>query len=458
VREATCLTEEDQGYPGGTCTVPCLFPDGCGPGTACGTVDFLCFLTCESDADCRPGYFCVEDTGGDPTPGHTVCRPGRPGAVFGDHCRTDADCAPGYGRCLQSPVTPIEGGYCTRSCDASDPTVCGDEFICFLGVCGGPLCDLSAPSCPRDDFVCTPIGDGRGVCYPGTPAAHLGDSCVFDSDCPPILGVLCRTYPEGSGVTGEGLCASTCTGPADCPAGTECVSPGAPATGWCVPSCQPGITECPPGQTCGPGFLGYPTTGPVCSWGVAADVPVGSPCGPSDCTAGTQSCEERLPNGFCRSPCGPGNSCPPGTACAGLGYGCLVTCAADADCAALPRPEGESAATPYACTGRVEGQELLQGARVCFPHRVGARIGDPCEETADCPLGAGCQRGQPGAVYPELGGYCIDVCTTDLSDDCGPGNRCIRGTCSRACQDDSDCRVAEGYICDDDRVCTSNTR
>lgn len=75
---------------------------------------------------------------------------------------------------------------------------------------------------------------------------------------------------------------------------------------------------------------------------------------------------------------------------------------------------------------------------------VGA-VGSPCSESNDC----------AGGYCGDLpGGYCALACD---AAPCPAGSRCFEfdsgDYCLQSCDDDSDCRVAEGYTCDSDNTC-----
>ena len=85
-------------------------------------------------------------------------------------------------------------------------------------------------------------------------------------------------------------------------------------------------------------------------------------------------------------------------------------------------------------------------------------VGDPCTSRDDCtelpgearfcatelPMG-------PGGTLTFPGGYCSMGCFGD--DGCGEGAWCLpnpmgsEGMCVKLCDDESDCRVSEGYTC-----------
>lgn len=61
-----CLSQPQYGYPDGYCSEYCYFMDDCGPGALCTNFFFFpsgagtCMRTCVADAQCRPGYACLD--------------------------------------------------------------------------------------------------------------------------------------------------------------------------------------------------------------------------------------------------------------------------------------------------------------------------------------------------------------------------------------------------------------
>ena len=64
--DPVCLSELNYGYPDGYCSEYCYFMDDCGPGSLCTNWFFSpsgagnCMRTCTADAQCRPGYACLD--------------------------------------------------------------------------------------------------------------------------------------------------------------------------------------------------------------------------------------------------------------------------------------------------------------------------------------------------------------------------------------------------------------
>jgi len=179
-----CLAEEESGYPGGTCVRSCN--DGCPDGTACTTIN-VCFQTCASTADCRPGYLCsraLSETGdltcsrwcqddSDCVAWETCDRhtgfcgdsyhPGQ--GQTGAACASDLECLSG----ICATIADVAGGFCTSFCSI-DRQGCPDGAHCVaqsvleddddLGACFAP-CETVEDCLPG--FGCIEVPDGSGV-------------------------------------------------------------------------------------------------------------------------------------------------------------------------------------------------------------------------------------------------------------------------------------------------------
>lgn len=159
------------------------------------------------------------------------------------------------------------------------------------------------------------------------------------------------------------------------------------------------------------------------------------------CTAPTR-CLQADPLGpsACETPCEPGaatSACAPGTTCqavAGLGNVCRPGCESDTDCA----------------SGRI--------CSPCFKRcisagKAGARMGDACTTSADCPAGGFCFTEDQGFA----GGTCSAFCDPEAAGcGCGTGGACIgyvgsdESFCAGACDLATHTGCREGYVCDDD--------
>jgi hypothetical protein len=171
-------------------------------------------------------------------------RPENTGAA----CEAPDDCYPnveasdiqGEVRCLDR----VKDGYCTHLCEADDnccaaegeckegiSQVCSpfestDEKMCFLSCEEADLkgtgdAEDANAYCQQEagtEFICRSSGggsDNRKVCVPGN--CGLGAACEVDADCGADLTCLLEFGGGYCGVKG-------CTGNADCPEGSACVT------------------------------------------------------------------------------------------------------------------------------------------------------------------------------------------------------------------------------------------
>ncbi len=119
-----------------------------------------------------------------------------------------------------------------------------------------------------------------------------------------------------------------------------------------------------------------------------------------------------------------------------------------ADNAAPSRGLGARCATSATCDA---GQtcDLNNAGGKCAPD-ASNKIGTPCQSTMDCGTDAraACNT-EAGDAFP--GGYCFMEPCDDVQV-CPPGGTCVAlggevPGCFKACTNDSDCRAAEGYVC-----------
>lgn len=80
-------------------------------------------------------------------------------------------------------------------------------------------------------------------------------------------------------------------------------------------------------------------------------------------------------------------------------------------------------------------------------------VGDSCDSVDDCqgfPAVARECIADIGGYFEFPGGYCTATCTS--TGECGPDSECadlmFMSYCLKTCDDSSDCRTGEGYICD----------
>ncbi|MHB8416744.1 MAG: hypothetical protein ACYDCL_01625 [Myxococcales bacterium] len=207
----------------GACTDTSSDPNNCG---GCGNVcpSGVCSAgictsasaggctSCQSDADCGSGAYCVQD----PTDGAgycgTDCSAGQ-GCANGDVCSTEQDygtgsqqevCYPTSGSCSSSGCSAgltLCNGVCTSM--SSDPNNCGScGNVCASGTCAGGVCSTGCASglslcsgactdtstdpnnCGGCGVVCSSGSCAGGVCGSSTLACgHPGDFCNSSADC-----------------------------------------------------------------------------------------------------------------------------------------------------------------------------------------------------------------------------------------------------------------------------------
>lgn len=243
-----CVPEGDRA-PGEFCGDD---PTGCAAGLCFGALDTFdpnayCIASCAETGRCDAGTrceagYCLPDGDGtqgascvlDPlscAEGHFCLGAGGSLAFCAAACGSDADCAAGTwcsgggsesGACIPDTGTLAPGEDCTTgSFDECAPgSFCADsDSVCIAECTGAP------ESCPADQACVefNPEG-GRSFCYPYGSAGY-GESCADD-----IRGCEPGLYCVGRGTPGA-VCASTCAGDADCPAGDRCYDGACVASG-----------------------------------------------------------------------------------------------------------------------------------------------------------------------------------------------------------------------------------
>ena len=87
---------------------------------------------------------------------------------------------------------------------------------------------------------------------------------------------------------------------------------------------------------------------------------------------------------------------------------------------------------------------------ICAPKASDTNVGEPCTTTIDCgTYSRNACNNEVGDGYP--GGYCAMEPCDDVQV-CSPGATCVAlpfetPSCMKSCAADSDCREAEGYVC-----------
>jgi cysteine-rich repeat protein len=284
-------------------------------------------------------------------------------AGLGAPCRSDADCAGSF--CLGEGDTGWPGGFCSASCDVSQPT-CQGAGKCFdtgqtMGLCVLP-CTAEGSEC-RSGYACSDaVGDGSLlICLP---------ACTADEQCS-VLGSCDTTRrfcvaPEvdcsnGEDDDGDGLI--DCEDPKSCQGSPACAS-GATLTGHpCTSNADCAAAGGDPACISEAGF-GFPhgSCSEFCELST------------NDCGSANAVCVDRqLPSGhgMCFPSCTTAADCPTaGYQCASAGGGkkaCLPACAADSQCSTFCNLDnGLCAASDESCAdamdndvdGRVDCEDL----------------------------------------------------------------------------------------------------
>lgn len=191
-----CLAEL-LGFPGGYCSEFCdVAKQDCGADAVCADLDLsvhgVCLDACAADADCRPGYACVDE--------------GLPKKV-----------------CIKGPETLCEDNLDNDGddlVDCEDPKACQSTPACTPGNkgVGQPCTKANECSANANDPVCL------DPTFWGFPSGYCSQYCDLSiDDCG--FGGLCV---EAGLLSGNGVCLDTCTTNAECQAGYSCLDIGYP--------------------------------------------------------------------------------------------------------------------------------------------------------------------------------------------------------------------------------------
>jgi len=181
----------------------------------------------------------------------------------------------------------------------------------------------------------------------------------------------------------------------------------------------------------------------------------------SDCDA-VETCVAELdygvPGGLCLHLCETTADCPSGTVC-DPDTGCLQECAVTADCRDGHVCTRIEPAGPLLCLAFCQDDADCPALGTCDrytgvcgdlgSHPGDGDVGAACASSADC-VSAFCGQGD---AFP--GGYCSAFCSVSRQG-CPGSGPCFANTadvdddmghCLAHCEDDTDCRQAEGYSC-----------
>jgi len=189
-------------------------------------------------------------------------------------------------------------------------------------------------------------------CHVAVSPLGAGAACDVDEQCGGGLQCLCKLGSGCGPAFTRGICSTSCaTG--FCGPGAVCatIALGSPADGGApAPIC---LADCSGGGACAPGFAcqQIPSGGTASAGWVDACLPIGAAkdfgasCRDAngaldDAACTTGHCADIGALGMCSAPCGSGQSCPAGAACAVLAGAatplCLPACSQAAPCTGDP--------------------------------------------------------------------------------------------------------------------------
>ncbi len=249
-----CLTE-DEGFPGGYCTIEDCDQVGCDLNSECFVLDIngddrvVCLEFCTIDLQCdRLDYECFD------VDGENVCLPSEgasggqaPSGSIGSGCDIDSECDEDL--CL----TNFRGGYCSSECSSNSDCPSGshcEDFGCLQNCSNNDQC-RSGYECLTDELNAPSCVPGNNKVVKNPNGQDDGDPCVSDVNC---KGGACLREGEGNpggycttldcdndtGCNGgicvinnaNGVCRSECDGDGDCRDGYKCVTQA--QQGYCV--------------------------------------------------------------------------------------------------------------------------------------------------------------------------------------------------------------------------------
>ncbi len=319
--------------------------------------------SCQTVADCPPGFFCNPKK---------LCQASL-GCTTNADCTAPLTCSVETGQCLCSKDQDCAAGQlCSATGHCQTPAACFYDTDCASGF----ICDTASHACiPQGSClqdvqcalgqICKPSADGGGACVPG---------CGGDGDCPlvAIHGAGQVSYTPQACVNGQCV-AGACHETFECPFGDACQN------GFCASSCSSQAPFC---QGCDP------TSSDPNQCGGPANFCLVDPRDDSSCSAPPSSCLYFCGVDCSSSPCPAGYACIQLLAVASAGQGpdeacnCGTTCS---DGTACPCQEG---ATVSVCPCHSTGDCPVNSCQGGFCYVTGG----PCNTDADCTQVA-CQQG-----------------------------------------------------------------
>jgi hypothetical protein len=442
-----CMDMMRFGWPGGFCTsvcdvdLPCAAGQTCVGSPASGAFG-SCRPSCVGDADCRAGFFCVQNAC------QPDCRQG-PVCANGQMCDATGRCVTQVQQsCTQPQVTcPTPGGagtYCTDP--AKDPNNCGacgrvcpSGTVCNGGVCGAQTCGAPATACPvATGSICADLQHDAQNC------GGCGHVCANNAIC---TNGVCQG--GGGSYPGVAACAGACTSllndPKNCGAcGTVCAQGLGCYNGTCgtappPPVCPAGNNVCtdPMGQKM---YCSDPMFDPNNCGGCGKACAMGMSCQMGACTASTATDGGVTPT--CLAPSkqcfnAMGSFCADvqndGANCGGCGNQCQAgTFCKMGQCMTTGGTDGGATADGGAIS-------CAAGTQACYPATAPAFCANTGFDANNC---GGCFKPCPGGWVCQQG-TCLPPPTdggTDASISCQAGYSICDGTyCADLLSDHDNC-------------------
>ncbi|TNE50145.1 MAG: hypothetical protein EP343_09450 [Deltaproteobacteria bacterium] len=439
---------------------PCPGGKACPTGQTCSQINFRCYKSCVSNADCGVGRcligMCVSTC--DPAQGQFT----NPKCIIGQQCRASQNSQPSYclvvsGAYRQGPrklgeTCSTSDSKPTEHCDATKSLFCSNTMgvVCIQG------CDLkkgfvSNPDCGGascSPFTSSPFG---GICS-GIGTQKAGETCDLTQKlCEKGLSCL------------SGVCTKACN-PEKSPSGCgtdELCQVGVSSTG-CVKKCDPKLGLYPD-KTCGAGSYckldqGDPTNStcqklPIAPQGTLQE---GDACKTtSDKCDGSKDlvCGNRLST--CAKACDPQKGSLPNADCP-TGYTCRLS----------PETSYKGGhCIRYITYTRKKGESCRVGTDLSKPESNNCEVGLACDSNNKCIDGASehTQCGTDISTYCSTEFYCVGIKAINRyycrkpcwlhNPTCDAGFTCIPylsnqgdGICFQACKTSRDC-TKEGKQC-----------
>jgi len=225
---ATCAADADCGGAGDqrcdTGTGRCVVRQQvCPAGTVCDARDRVCVSDCGADADCEPGFRCV-DRACEPESAcasDAQCPQGKvcllaPGTTEGEcraQCRVDAECPVGTLCAVQADGRSRCQSGCTTHAGCSLDQRCNSTTRQCEGPSAGGVQVCQATSACGTCQLCSPLQQ----CVSASAAFPYCQPCSGNTDCP---GGVCLQLSDGM------TCARPCGAGQECPSGFVCLGYG----------------------------------------------------------------------------------------------------------------------------------------------------------------------------------------------------------------------------------------